>query len=82
MLPLPIFQLARGEEVQGSEDADAAPSTGGQREEPPIGSFSQSWAFVGKSPCPALHEGENAELQRKVNRHRLIAHHFDDEAEE
>ena len=51
VLPLPIFQLARGEEVrQGSEDADAAPSTGGQREEPPLGSFSQSWAFVGKAP--------------------------------
>ena len=34
----------------------------------------------GASP---LHEGENAELQRKVNRPRLIAaHHFNDEAEE
>ena len=48
VLPLPIFQVARGEEVlQGSEDADAAPSTGGQREEQPLGSFLQSWAFVG-----------------------------------
>ena len=69
MLPLSIVQVARGGEEarRGREDTDAAPTAKGQSEAP-LRLLPPILYHQGASP---LHEGENIELMRKVNRLQL-----------
>ena len=67
MLPLPLVQVEGGEEARrGREDADAAPTSCGQREMP-LRLLLPILDWPGASP---LHEGpgEKVELLREVNR--------------
>ena len=65
MLPLRIVQVARGEEEQrGREDADAAWTASGQRK----AQLRLLLQILYGQDASLLHEGENAELLRKVNK--------------
>ena len=61
------------------EDADAAPPTCCQSE---AASQAPSAYPLHQRGALPLHEGENAELLRKVSRLREIVHHYNDNEEE
>ena len=79
---LPIVDDLEGGAPLVDEDADAAPGAGCQVKAADPSPPADPLNLQGALPLHSGHEQEKAELMRKVNRLREIAHLYNDAAEE